>query len=252
MRLFFIIAAGIALALAVTACGGVTPQQQTLQAQNDTLLTQIANLETTVTVNADRLQITIEYVNTDMARVSTQQGRLIATLQERGFGLEEMFGVIAAIQATGVPAPPTSVNPTNVPVTPQGVVPASPAPPPAETPSAPDQPQPALGQIVTAQGVDASDCAINITNQFSPTAERIYVVARATNVQPGTLIRSRWVFNDNQLAAFDFTPNFAIPNACIWFFADQTDFPFTPGAYTVFLELAGAPAGEIGYTIIGN
>lgn len=251
MKLFFIMGAAV-LTFALAACGGVTPQQQTLQAQNDTLLTQIADLETTVTVNADRLQITIEYVNTDIARVGTQQSRLIATLQERGFDLEEMSGVIAAIQATGVPAVATSVNPTSVPITPQGAVPASPAPPPEETPNAPGQPQPTLSQIVMAQGVDSNDCATNVTNQFSPTAERIYVVARATNVQPGTLIRSRWVFNDNQLAAFDFTPDFTIQNACIWFFADQTDFPFTPGTYIVFLELGGQPSGEISYTIAGN
>ena len=44
------------------------------------------------------------------------------------------------------------------------------------------------------------------------------------------------------LLRVEFVPGFVIEDACIWFFADQTDFPFTPGNYSVYLALNGVTA----------
>ena len=104
-----------------------------------------------------------------------------------------------------------------------------------------------------ATGIGPDDCATGITNQFTGETERIYIVACTVDVQAGTVIGSQWRLDDIELARFDFVPDFVIEDACVWFFADQTDFPFTPGAYTVQLTLNGVPAAPpIPFTISQN
>lgn len=232
-----LIVAGLLAALAA-AC---TPQNEielTLVAQNVSLNTQIAAVRQTATVDADRLQVTVEYMNTLVAQAQEQRSQLQATLIARGADLAAVGANITPAALTPLPvagadganAAPTAA-PGDVPVTPPGanVTPTSAAP--------------TLANIVTAANVGADDCAAGVSSTFSASSSRIYIVATAYNIQPGTAIVSRWFQNGQQVVSHDFTPDFEINDACIWFFIDQTDVPFTPGAWTVDLEVNGAVVG---------
>lgn len=233
-----LIVAGLLAALAA-AC---TPQNEielTLVAQNVSLNTQIAAVRQTATVDADRLQVTVEYMNTLVAQAQEQRSQLQATLIARGADPAAVgANITPAAPLTPLPAAdagsanavPTSA-PGDVPVTPPGAnVTATSA-------------APTLANIVTAANVGADDCAAGVVSTFSASSSRIYIVATAYNIQPGTTILSRWFQNGQQVVSHDFTPDFEINDACIWFFIDQTDVPFTPGAWTVDLEINGAVVG---------
>lgn len=237
----------IALGLLAALAAACVPQNEielTLVAQNVSLNTQIAAVRETATVDADRLQVTVEYMNTLVAQAQEQRSQLQATLIARGADPAEVGANItpAVPQPTPLPAagaadaagaavvPPPA--PGDVPVTPFG----------AE--SAPDgTAAPTLANIVTAANVGSDDCAVGVTSTFSASSDRIYVVATAYNIQPGTLIVSRWYREGQQIVTHDFTPNFEINDACIWFFIDQTDAAFTPGSWGVDLEINGAVVG---------
>lgn len=229
------------LAALVAACIPQNEVELTLVAQNVSLNTQIAAVRQTATIEADRLQVTVEYMNTLVAQAQEQRSQLQATLIARG----------ADPAAIGVNITPLAPQPSPLP--PADAVSAVVVPPPApgDVPVTPfggagapvTNTAPALANIVMATGVGQDDCAVGVTSVFSTTSERIYVVATAYNIQPGTLILSRWFQEGRQVVTHDFTPDFPINDACIWFFIDQTDVPFTPGNWAVDLEINGAVVG---------
>lgn len=235
--LFLVLLVGV-----VAAC---TPQNEielTLVAQNVALNTQIAAVRETATVDADRLQVTMEYMNTLVAQAQEQRSQLQATLIARGtdasaIGVDITPGAPLPTPlpaADGVPDPAALVTPApgDVAVTPFG----------ADAAAAPSAAS-GLANIVTSTGVGNDDCAVGATSTFSTSSDRVYVVARAFNIQPGTTILSRWYREGQQVVTHDFVPDFAIEDACIWFFIDQTDATFTPGSWAVDLEINGAVVG---------
>ena len=238
-----------ALFLLMAACSGQSSVEQTLVAENQMLSTQIADVRNTATVEADRLLITLEYVQTEVRHVDDQYLNLVATLVERGTPAEAIGGItpLAATSAPPTPpAPPPGVTQeaavqNNPPLTVEAATPVFTA-----TVAGP----PRLSNIVTAEGIDENDCAVNPTSTFRSDAEAIYVVAVAANLQPGTTyVTSRWRQEGTEVATFDFNPDFT--EGCLWFFIDQTDVIFTPGNYSVELEnnggLVGAP---VPFTIV--
>ena len=109
---------------------------------------------------------------------------------------------------------------------------------------------PSLSDVVTSTGVRNDDCASNPTNQFESNADSIYVVATAHNIPSGTTLVSRWRRDGSELVVLDFTPDYDIDNACIWFFIDQTDTPFTPGNWDVTLQVGGITAATVSFTVV--
>jgi hypothetical protein len=109
---------------------------------------------------------------------------------------------------------------------------------------------PRLSNIVTAEAVDDNDCAVNPTSSFTTTTEQIYVVAVAAGLQPGsTVVTSRWRQEGAEVVTFDFNPEFS--EGCMWFFIDQTDIAFTPGNWSVELEINGGLVGApLPFTIL--
>jgi hypothetical protein len=103
---------------------------------------------------------------------------------------------------------------------------------------------------VTAEAVDDNDCAVNPTSSFSTATEQIYVVAVAAGLQPGsTIVTSRWRQEGTEVVTFDFNPEFS--EGCLWFFIDQTDITFTPGNWSVELEINGGLVGApLPFTIV--
>lgn len=220
---------GLAL---IAAC---TPQNEielTLVAQNVALRTQIAAVYETATVSADRLQVTVEYMNTLVARAQEQRGQLQATLVAQGGNPAAMSGGVDAAAA------PVATSPGADPAfTPAAQI------TPAATPT-PDPSTPTLTNIVMSPGVASDDCASQPTTIFSAAlTSEIYVVATANNVTPGTNLLSRWNVAGATIV-HDFTPNFAINGNCIWFYIDQTEVQFLPGTWNVTLEVNGVPVGS--------
>lgn len=232
---------GIALLL-ITACsdGGA---QQTLQAENDALSTQINEIRTTATFQRDVLQITIEAVQLASTLVVQQNFDIQATLQATGVSPTDMARVSPAAVIIAQPTPrPVQTFSADAPAATPEVVAGTldiTSVVPTETPG-----EPSLYNVVMAEGVGANDCALASVTSFASTAEKIYVVATAANIAPGTVLGSKWYRDGTLLVSPEFTPDFAINQNCIWFYADQTDFTFTPGNYTVQMTINGADAGQ--------
>jgi hypothetical protein len=243
------------LGLALVACGGTGADQQTLAAHDDSLSTQFAAIRITATTEAERYLSTAEFSQTRIARVFGQRGEMISTLEARGVDTSILPGAVTFEPTT----PPLGGGESNVDIQTQTLIAPIITPagaqttPLAATPSATaGSTQPSLTTPVMSTSVGDDDCAVGVTGQFTPAAERIYVVSIATNIQPGMTIRSHWRFGDQEIAVFDFTPDFEINGACVWFYADQSDFIFTPGSYTVTLDIDGVASGvPAAFTILG-
>jgi hypothetical protein len=209
---------------------------------------QVAALQAAATQESARLRTTLDYAGTRVSLAATQGSFLELTLEARGTPpaviasfRQEMF----ASFATPTPTPTLALRgdatvnaaqpPTQIIITPLAIS-TLPGAPPAD-PNAPR-----LENIVTAVDVGSDDCAVGITNVFTTAMPEIYVVARARNIPNGTRLASRWRFNGEQVIRYEFTPNFTIQDACIWFFMDQTDVTFSVGEWTVQLEINDVPA----------
>jgi hypothetical protein len=234
-RMRILCAVALALtALLASACKVSGTTELTLVAENLDLGTQIADVRATATYAADRLNMTLEYLQTASKDVVERQQLLSGTLVQSGLN-------------------PSGVQPITVTAAPLGqLTPEAGGPQPQATPP-PDAPnntadttsggQPTLSNIVMAEAVGKDDCAVGSVTTFTPNADRIYVVATASNIPSGTKLNSRWLAGGKEVVAHDFTPDFEIKNACIWFFIDKTDTAFTPGNWSVQLEINGAAAG---------
>ena len=204
----------LGLGLVLVGCQRQNQVELTLVAQNISLQTQIAAVQATATVDTERLQITVDYMNTLVGRAENQSSQLQATQSARTTQTDNQ----------AVATPYLTPNPGDL-VTPQ------------ETPVA-DNGQSALVDITMAPGVGDNDCAVNPTSEFSTSSDSIYVVATALNIQAGTHIAARFSIAGQEIS-HDFTPDFDINGNCVWFYIDQTDLPFTAGTWSVTLELNG-------------
>lgn len=231
------------LAVMTAACAPQNQVELNLAATNVVLSTEIAHIRNTATAAADNLQITVEYIGTQAAQSERQNGQLQATLIARGEDPAALSNINAQV-ITPLPTigqagndsaatlPEVTPNPNDVAVTPFGT---------QEVAQDADTGTPALANIVMSSGVGSDDCAQGTTSTFAATDERIYVVATALNISPGTTITARYQVGGQEVA-HTFTPDFAIDENCIWFYMDQTDAPFTPGNWSVQLELNGVSA----------
>lgn len=206
----------------------------------------LLNLYASATLEVERLVITQEFLDAQLERADEVQGQMRSTLEARGIDTSSMPDVMTSapeIQQTIDTASdsrpvvtPGTLQPSRVAVTPAGT----------EAPAVANSP---LTNIVMARSVTSDDCAQEVTSQFTDQDTQIYIVATANNLSIGTTVSSRWLRDGQELTTFEITFDFDIREACIWFFADQTDFTFTPGNYTVELYAVGNLAGSANFTI---
>lgn len=265
-----------ALALLLSACGGIvgpTAQEATLQARNDELGTQLADVRQTATVEMDRMMVTLEHAATEVRSVGFQRDALRATLIARG---TDAGFVDVTIPGAGEGLPPGIDSGSLLPTPAPGAAAPPVTPPGAEDPNAGSVGNPAavidpnqvaqatttpaapttgarLVEPVLATGVLSNDCAADNVTTFAPTIPEIYVVATAVDFPAGTTITARWSREGTVQGSYDIPFSFEIQQACVWAFIDQTDFPFTPGSWTVELLVNGAPGvGPLAFTITGE
>ncbi len=224
----------------IAGCQRQNEVELTLVAQKLSLETQISAIRATATVDAERLQVTLEYMGTLVGRAEEQRSQLQATLVARGSD-PSSIGADASQFNTPLPTPGNGVV-NNVPEA--GL--ATPVPTVEITPQAV---APTLQDIVMAPGVDSNDCALNPTSTFPIDTAEIYVVATGVNLTAGTNVAARFSIAGQEIR-HEFTPDFDINGNCIWFFIDENDLPFIAGTWSVQLELNGASAsGPIPFTI---
>lgn len=232
-------------ALFLVACQRQNEVQLTLIAQNATLEAEMEGVRQTATVDAERLQITVVFMNTLVGQAEQNRVQMQATLLTRGTPAAGIENVQPSL-STPFPTPGGSgaVNPPpTVVVTPDTTQQVAPTDMPSE---------PALINATMAPGVGNDDCAVGATSNFSISTPEIYIVATGQSIPAGTNIAARFSIAGQEIL-HDFTPDFEIDGACVWFFIDQTDLEFRAGTWSVQLELNGAPATQpIPFTITGE
>lgn len=243
--------AGLLMVLMLMGACSNTSAEMTLAANYAQSSTQIGELRETATVQTARLRTTLDYSETRVALVATQSQFLKSTLAARGTPIEDlnafqrqMMGDMAFIPTS---TPPQSAGLAGVAPTPAGVIPPVSADLPTPSPG-PDAPR--LENVFIAADVGQDDCGINATTEFNISTEIIYLSARAINVTPGTTFVARWTRPDGQVLSYDWIPDFAINDACIWLYVDQTDQPFIAGTWQVQVEINGtATTDSLSFTI---
>ncbi|XWX04289.1 hypothetical protein VZO05_01790 [Aggregatilineales bacterium SYSU G02658] len=219
-----------------------------INAQRDAAATQLAILAGTATAEMAELRTTADYVSTRASLAATRGAFLELTLVARGTPQEVIRQFQSSMMAslvtlTPTPAPALVIEADVASGQPEIIVTPLALPTPEALPTAdPDAPQ--YADIVTATGVGNDDCALNITSEFTPQSSAIYVVARARNIAPGTQLSSQWTANGQPVVSYDFTPNFEIRDACIWFFVTPSEVAFTAGEWSVQLAINGVPNGS--------
>ena len=104
--------------------------------------------------------------------------------------------------------------------------------------------------LSTARSTDpASGCSNGLVSQFSPSAERIFVTARVTGLQSGTLFEVDWLFNGRSVYRVEWRADFSRSTVCIWFYATPVAFPFTPGNYAATLYADGEAVDTTEFSI---
>lgn len=107
-----------------------------------------------------------------------------------------------------------------------------------------------LGQVVTAQGIGAGNAPVEVTDQFDPSQDYVYVVAEAKRIEQGTSMFARWShegqpFEDSSevIADRDYE------NTYVEFHLENLQASMEPGDYTVQLFVNGNPAEEVNFTV---
>lgn len=232
----------------------------TAAALHPTLATQAAIHRATATYEADRRALTEIAAEEALGLASQRQVRIVNTIEALDYPRPDVGQITpailptSAIQATPTPdsirmaggvtlAAPTidpNLTPTFTPL------PTEPLPP--TNTLSPDSPR--LAGITTATGVGSDDCPQNPTSTFSTNTSQIYIGATAFNLSQGDIVSSRWVKDGTEVAYYEFAPDFDINGECIWFFVDQTDFPFTANStYTIDLSINGVNAQTVSFTV---
>jgi hypothetical protein len=107
-----------------------------------------------------------------------------------------------------------------------------------------------LGRLVTAEQIGQSNAPVNETNAFSAASDRIYAVAEAQRIDPGTSMFARWSrdgrpFEDSQPV----TANKEYQNTFVEFHLEPVSGNFDPGQYTVQIFVNGNPDKQASFTV---
>ncbi len=232
------------------ACGVSSNEQQTMEAFDVTYSARLANLYVSATVDIERLVVTQEYLDAQLARADAIQNQMRFTLEARGIDMNDLLDLVTArpeaLQGendndTRPIVTPGTLQPSRVVVTPIS----------NESPAVIIENSP-LSNVVMARSIGNDDCAQEVTSQFTAQDTQIYVVATANNLPAGTSITSSWLRESQELSRFPVTFEFDIQRACIWFFADQTDFDFVPGNYNVELYTTNDLAASASFNITAS
>lgn len=259
----------LAVMTLASACNFFAPEssQQTLSAERFMTATALVPLRTTATVQADRMNATIEAANTAVRQVEQQSTRISATLMALGtpFVDPRLVTPLAPDGAeSGAPQPVvTSAAGVEVIVGQGGaqgnvpLVPQSPTPTPPviieNVIATPDPSQPNLINLAMSEQVGSDDCPIAPSSSFAATVTGLYATATAVNLTPANTVVSRWSRDGVQVVEYTWSPSVNIPQGCIWFYMPVEDAGgVLSGNWSVSLEIDGrAPATPLTFAVGG-
>lgn len=238
---------------------------QTENLQSELARTQIAGIRATATVNSERLAITAEFAQGAVQNAELQSTRIASTLIAAGVTFIDVPEVAVLLptadpllNAGGAPQQtfPAIQNPLLTPGS-SGIVVTQGASArgdaiivvPSPTPLVQQNTSGALQNIQVSTRVGADDCVISPSTTFTQGMTELYVSAAATIVA-GTTLSARWVHDGTEVAFNEWTPDFNINGACIWFNILNSSIPLTAGAWSVQLAISGTPVGQpVSFTI---
>ncbi|GAB4519692.1 MAG: hypothetical protein OHK0046_28970 [Anaerolineae bacterium] len=234
----------MAACLLLAACGTSSTDQQTLVAYDATLSADMNDLRATATTQKERLLVTLGFAETQIARATVQLRSMLSTLESLDIDTSQLPAAVTLpptvagnVIANAAPTQAFGAVPPRVEVTPF-----------TTTPDATRIAQQAgLTNLVLSTSVGDDDCATNVSSQFSASTPAIYLVGLA-NFPQETNVIFRWL-RESQLIS-EITWTYAATDvACVWYFVDSTDFEFTPGSYSVSVEVNGITLPPLRFTI---
>jgi hypothetical protein len=238
---------------ALAACNFFAPPaaEQTLAADHAARGTALAFVRETATVSTNRMNGTVEAAQTAVRNADQQATRIASTLIAGGMGVVDTSRITPAApeEAAALPGPGSAAAPIIGSGSAQGNVPLRPtdAPTPvlvANATAAPANPNaPALTGLTLTDGVGVDDCAVRTLAAFTSSAEGVYVVATAQRITPANVLTARFARESIEAVVYTWSPSFAIESACVWFYMPASEVDFSPGGWSVTLELDGVPAG---------
>jgi len=176
---------------------------------------------------------TIVAAGTRIARMSAVNAALGATLRAHHTGTPEVRAVVVSAEDMGSSLEEDMMN--------------------DEAEQAPLDTAMRVSNLSTARSTDPdSGCSSGPVTEFSAKAERIYVTARVTALQSGTLFEVDWQFNALSVYSVEWLADFSRSSLCIWFYATPVAFPFLPGDYAATLYADGAALGTAEFTIVSG
>lgn len=205
---------GGVLLLVLSACQAFRGPdvQATLQAEGAAYVAEATAIAQTAQARQTSLQATVDAAGTQIAEMSSINQQLLATAR------------------------------VLVPPTPQRVV--------GSAPEVAGSPMPDMssdnsatteftGTGVAASVRESDGCPNGMQNQFSTSAERIYVTTRASSIRAGTVMSVEWRFNGQVVFNDDWTVKQDAANFCLWYFITPQDVPFQAGNWSVQLFANG-------------
>lgn len=108
-----------------------------------------------------------------------------------------------------------------------------------------------VSNLSTAESTDPdSGCSTGAVREFSPSDEVIYMTARVTALQSGTLFEVEWEYESRVVSGTSWRADYSKSFECIWFYTTPADFPFLPGGYTATLFVNGERLGTTEFRIV--
>ncbi|MBC7811080.1 MAG: hypothetical protein H7175_08040, partial [Burkholderiales bacterium] len=186
------------------------------------------------TVAADSARYVTEAAGIGQTALA-QQTRVLSTAQAAETYVVSMNDINRQLLATvRVVNPPTAAvysNPS-----------AALAPAPNVEAGTPAPPTLSFSDINTAIAVRDSDgCPDVLQTEFSADTSRIYITARALNIRAGTRMSVQWSYDADGQVRFEepWTVTSSASSFCFWFYAEPSNFEFTPGQWTARLFADG-------------
>lgn len=203
-------------------------------AEIDTDLTEYAAENDSIRAAATEEKVmaveTIAAAGTRIARLSAVNGALGATLRAHHTGTPEVRAVVVSAEDMGSSLDDDMMD--------------------DETAQRPLDSTMRVTDLSTARGTDpGSGCSSGPVSQFRPSDEHIYVTARVSALQSGTLFEVDWLFNGRSVYRVEWLADFSRSSVCIWFYATPVAFPFLPGDYAATLYADGEAQGVTEFSI---
>jgi len=215
----------VLLAITLTACNLTLSEENaaTLSAQNQSYLTQAANIRETLRAQETQVLGTSIAAETAVARENAINSILLETVRA---GDPPTVAVVAQMDRAAGRAASES-NSEDFSDSPGGTA--------AET-------------YVASNINDADGCGVDRQTQFPAGTLRVYAVQRALDIPANTLYNIEWYYNGSVALEDGLVVNTAESELCIWFFLE----PYSTGDWSVQFFANGNPVGEqVNFTVGG-